>query len=491
MIKKIYIFVPILVALLLLMLLITIVSAADGRVIPTVRTATTEIKSDDFNQDSLAPFWTHIEGVSGDPAPAMNGTEIEITAPAGTSHDLFPPGGNKANRIMQPAPDSDFEVETKFTSGVSQTYQMQGILVEQDADDFLRFEFFGQGGQTIAYIAEIADGNMLWQKRRNIQPGDTAPLYIKIKREGNDWTYDYRLDSTSWSQVFTATLTRTFNVNSIGIYAANHHGVEAFSPAQTTKADYFYNTANPGPFGLTVNNIGNGNVTKDPALSQYPASQFVKLTPGPDPGSTFVGWSGPDADDLTDNANGTWSIVMDDDKSVTATFVDQYMLTVNKVGNGNVTLNPPGDTYDEGTEITLTPTPDTGWIFDNWSGPDADDLTDNEDGTWSITMDTDKSVTATFVELPPDQYTLTVNEVGNGNVMLDPPGGIYDEDTMVTLAPEPARDWAFDSWSGPDAGDLFDNKDGTWSVNMDVSKVVTATFKQVSYRVFIPMIEVP
>ena len=85
---------------------------------------------------------------------------------------------------------------------------------------------------------------------------------------------------------------------------------------------------------------------------------------------------------------------MDDNKTVTATFtIPQHTLTVNIVGGGGVFLDPPGGTYDLGTDVELMAIPDLGWTFSGWSG----DLSgsDNPD---SIAMTGDKNVTATFVE---------------------------------------------------------------------------------------------
>jgi hypothetical protein len=50
--------------------------------------------------------------------------------------------------------------------------------------------------------------------------------------------------------------------------------------------------------------------------------------------------------------------------------------------------------YDAGTVVTVTATPDSGWQFDNWSG----DLSGSTNPT-TITMNSNKSVTATFSEV--------------------------------------------------------------------------------------------
>ena len=73
----------------------------------------------------------------------------------------------------------------------------------------------------------------------------------------------------------------------------------------------------------------------------------------------------------------------------------QYTLTVNTVGSGSVSLNPPGGTYDTGTIVTLTATPEAGFQFNGWSG----DLSGSLNPT-TITMDGNKNVTATFTEIP-------------------------------------------------------------------------------------------
>jgi len=72
----------------------------------------------------------------------------------------------------------------------------------------------------------------------------------------------------------------------------------------------------------------------------------------------------------------------------------QYTLTVNTSGSGSVALNPSGGTYDENTVVTLTANPSSGcWKLDSWSG----DLSGSANPE-TITMNEDKSVTATFSE---------------------------------------------------------------------------------------------
>ncbi|MGH7452516.1 MAG: InlB B-repeat-containing protein, partial [bacterium] len=73
----------------------------------------------------------------------------------------------------------------------------------------------------------------------------------------------------------------------------------------------------------------------------------------------------------------------------------QHTLTVNTVGSGSVGLNPPGGTYDAGTMVTLTATPDAGFQFNGWSG----DLNGSTNPA-TIAMIGNKNVTATFTQIP-------------------------------------------------------------------------------------------
>jgi uncharacterized repeat protein (TIGR02543 family) len=184
---------------------------------------------------------------------------------------------------------------------------------------------------------------------------------------------------------------------------------------------------------------------------------------GPGRADAGVGWSGDD--DMPD----PFGISTQEDfiYSIYATYTPKYTLTTNTAGQGSITLDPPGGIYNEDTVVTLTADPASGWQFDGWSG----DLSGTANPT-TITMGSNKTVTAIFTEVIVPPYTLTVNIVGQGSVDLNPPGGTYDEDTVVTLtATPPASGWQFDGWSG----DLSGTANPT-TIIMDSNKTVTATF---------------
>jgi hypothetical protein len=69
-------------------------------------------------------------------------------------------------------------------------------------------------------------------------------------------------------------------------------------------------------------------------------------------------------------------------------------------------------------------------------------------------------------------YLLTVSMIGSGSVVLDPAGGSYHYETVVTLTATPAAPgWSFDHWSGDASG-----TSSTTTVTMTDNRAVTAVF---------------
>jgi hypothetical protein len=111
------------------------------------------------------------------------------------------------------------------------------------------------------------------------------------------------------------------------------------------------------------------------------------------PGYSFSHWS----EDLTGSDNAT-SIIMNCNKYVTANFIRVTRSLAVEVSNNNggeVELDPPqpAEGYEVGTEVVLTAVAEDGFTFDRWVGA----LSGCENPV-TITMDTDKTITAAFAE---------------------------------------------------------------------------------------------
>jgi hypothetical protein len=95
-----------------------------------------------------------------------------------------------------------------------------------------------------------------------------------------------------------------------------------------------------------------------------------------------------------------------------------YTLTLNAT-HGSITANPPGPSYTANTVVSLTPNPDAGYSFDNWSG----DLTGSSN-PGNITMSSTKTVTTVYAAHAPTDMSLSPSSIAE-NQSANTPVGIF------------------------------------------------------------------
>lgn len=288
-----------------------------------VANAGSPVSDDFFGCDLNTDVWSFVNPL-GDGSYETNGTQVLLNAPADVSHNIWTDGNNSV-RLMQPTQNAAFEIETKFDSIVTERYQMQGILVEQDANNFLRFETHYNGSNAVLFALSILEGAP--QTRINeVIPGATPP-FLRVTRPGSQWILSYSYDGVSWTQagIFNAEL----NVTKTGVFSGNHSTPPMPVPAHTAIVDYFFNTAAPiepedggdaGGFEVTTNVVGEGAVGLDPQ-APYVCGQTVTVTALPAPGWIFTGWSG----DLS-STNPSEELVISRNYTVTATFIEETII---------------------------------------------------------------------------------------------------------------------------------------------------------------------
>ena len=200
------------------------------------------VVSDNLDEPALnTSLWT-IENPLGDGTVVMTGTGANLNVPMGKSHDLWTSGAN-AVRIMQPVSNSDFSVDVRFQSAVEIGNQDEGILVEQDSADFLRFDvlFSGTAGPEL-FAAGISGGRATTFVNTKISLAK-GPLWLRLSRSGDVWTGSWSTNGTS----FTAAPNFTFDLNAarIGPYGGNSNATASNSPGFTAVVDYFFATSEP------------------------------------------------------------------------------------------------------------------------------------------------------------------------------------------------------------------------------------------------------
>ncbi len=141
-------------------------------------------------------------------------------------------------------------------------------------------------------------------------------------------------------------------------------------------------------YTLTVNAV-NGTVLKVPQQATYNHGATVVLTPTATTGYEFTSWTV----DATGNSNPL-TVTMNSDKVITANFsplAAAFTLNVTAI-NGTVSKNPNNPTYNDGDNLVLTATPNSGYEFTSWSG----DAT-GTNNPLTVLMNANKNITANFI----------------------------------------------------------------------------------------------
>jgi len=254
---------------------------------------------------------------------------------------------------------------------------------------------------------------------------------------------------------------------------------------------------NPGGFQYAPSVSSDGTVTF--ARSASGCGNRVRLLSYPLDGPATVLWRVPSGGDVGTtrvyvNARGDATLYFDnfacgqpaasDVWQILEQGAIQLSVKVEGDGSGTVTSSPAGincgsdctETYDQGTGVTLTATPQGTSSFAGWSGGCT-----GTSSTCTLTMDASRSVTATFTTKP----VLQVEKLGTGGgIVMSSPSGIncgndcnepYDQGTSVTLTANPNGTSTFAGWGGACSG-------MSCTVTMNASKSVTATFTGVDQQ---------
>jgi Divergent InlB B-repeat domain/Putative Ig domain len=156
------------------------------------------------------------------------------------------------------------------------------------------------------------------------------------------------------------------------------------------------NFAQPPPppvipnYNLTITGSG-GTFT---GAGSYPAGTVVTITEAAASGYRTNGWGGPSAGSTAAPSNASTTIVMNGDASLTANFVQQGTLTVT-AGTGG-TIAAANGTYDFGTVVPISATPNATYVFGSWSGAAADPSLASS----TVTITGNLAVVASFTHVP-------------------------------------------------------------------------------------------
>jgi len=243
-----------------------------------------------------------------------------------------------------------------------------------------------------------------------VTPGQKFSVVIRLTTPGYNYPIPMERPFTDYSSLATAAAGQSYygsNGSSwtdlTSSYANANVNLKALSQYQVTAAvpggHGTVSSANPAYTGT------GGTATFD--LSGSVGYQPADTVTGSCPAGAFSG-SSYTTGAISGNCTVNFSFV--------AAPTQVLSLAIGGEGGGSVavTPNPPGDvcpgncnqTFNEGTVVTLTPTPAGGSMFSGWSGDCSGS------GSCQLTMDAAKSVTATFSWQPYVKNSATGNMYG-------------------------------------------------------------------------------
>ncbi len=194
--------------------------------------------SDDFSSDNLdTSLWTFLDPV-GDSSFAVSDGGLIISVPTNSEHDIWR-SGSRAPRVTQEIADTDFGFQVKFESTPTEQFQLQGLLIEEDATNFIRFDVYSNGSSLHVFGVDFVDGDPVVLFDQTIEV--SSAYYLQAFREEDQFTMNYSLDGTTW--IAAGSLDRDLEVTRVSVCAGNASG--ASSPAFSATVDYVFNTDSP------------------------------------------------------------------------------------------------------------------------------------------------------------------------------------------------------------------------------------------------------
>jgi len=221
-------------------------------------------------------------------------------------------------------------------------------------------------------------------------------------------------------------------------------------------------------YTLSIEVTGEGTVTKNPDKPEYTHGEEVQLTALPDAGWSFTNWTG----DFTGSDNPK-AIVMDQNRSVSATFIIDTYTIVATAGPGGA-VEPEGQIQvNHGDDKEFIITPDAGYeiadvVVDGVSVGAVANYTFNN-------VVSDHTIDASFSLL---EYTITVSAspIEGGTVSG---GGVYKHGETVDLSAVADDSYRFKNWT---EGGVVVSTDQNYSFTASTSRDLVANFIEKTYE---------
>ncbi len=199
---------------------------------------TTTLTNDDFSAGTLNANTWSFEDPAADSSQSMDGQHVVINVPGGSPHDPAA-SGDGAPRIVQTIQNTDLSLDAKFDSSVSQQFQEQGVVVEQDSTHYLYAAIVQNWFETDFVVKTVAGATVT--TNADMQIYNEPSIVLRVARTGDSWAFGYSYDGLRWTAA--AVTAQVLTVARAGVFAGNF-GVSS-PPGFSASVDYFVNSTSP------------------------------------------------------------------------------------------------------------------------------------------------------------------------------------------------------------------------------------------------------
>ncbi len=223
-------------------------------------------------------------------------------------------------------------------------------------------------------------------------------------------------------------------------------------------------------YTLDIQKNGDGFISKTPDKEEYKHGETIELNATPTTGWSFVNWF-KNGEYYSDSSRVIYQI--DENVVFRALFeADGYVLTLEKLGNGEIAKTPDKTAYLYGETVTISATPEVGWKFLHWL---EDEEIYSENRTEEIIMDESRSFVAVFLG---NEYTITLEKEGQGEASKVPDRETYQYGDEITLTAIPAQGWRFSRWL---KNGTYFSSDAQKTVEVNDNVTYKAIFEEIQY----------
>jgi hypothetical protein len=194
----------------------------------------------------------------------------------------------------------------------------------------------------------------------------------------------------------------------------------------------------PAPFNIIVNsNPPMGGIVTGGGTYQNNIS--ITVSASPNTGYNFLNWT-ENGNVVSNTPDYTFTVTSNRDLVANFT-IQQFMITTSSTPSGSGSTSG-GGSFNYGTNVTVTASANSGWVFNYWS---ENDTLVSTSSSYSFIVTEDRNLVANFIQQGL-QYTVTANP-NPVNAGSTTGGGVYNSGSLVTVEAFANSGWAFVNWT--------------------------------------------